>query len=109
SIGGLVVGVAHGGGVKSDSGRIYLTAQVENNQFIYDQSFLDAWSNSVNPSSSTTDPVDEDFYGIFNSSYQLSNSPRDGALPPTITVGSGSSADGSLRTPWTVRGSNGNV
>jgi hypothetical protein len=93
SLGGIVIGVQHdlnywAGFVASESetGREFLTASVTNNTFEFDSSFLSSWSSSY---------------------VADGNNPAESSTPPTMTIGSGFSAEapgpyGSPRFPWTV-------
>jgi hypothetical protein len=93
SLGGIVIGVAHGINywqsqieTPSETGRVFLTAAVTNNTFEFDSSFLSSWATAY-----VTDR----------------NNPAENSTPPTITIGSGFSAEapgqyGNPRFPWTV-------
>jgi hypothetical protein len=93
SLGGIIIGVQHGvnyweGKVTSasETGRVFFTALVTGNTFEFDSSFLSSWA--------TTYVAD-------------GNDPADDFTPPTVTIGSGYSAEapgpyGSPRFPWTV-------
>ena len=90
---GIFAGVEHGVNywgayVTSDSetGRVYSAATIIGNTFEFDTSFLSAWA--------TTYVAD-------------GNNPAQSSTPPTITIGSGFSAEapgpyGNPRFPWTV-------
>ena len=93
SLGGIVIGVQHGVNYweaqvdsTSETGRVFLTASVTSNMFEYDSSFLSSWA-----AASVAD----------------GNDPAETSTPPTVTIGSGFSAEapgpyGSPRFPWTV-------
>jgi hypothetical protein len=93
SLGGIVIGVQHAVNywearvlTASETGRVYLTAAVTGNAFVYDASFLSAWAASARA---------------------CGNNPAQNVAPPTVTVGSGFSAEapgpyGSPRFPWAV-------
>lgn len=93
SLGGIVIGVQHAVnywtatvGTASETGRVFVTATVSRNTFQYDSGFLSSWA----------------------AAYQTDgNDPAESSTPPTITIGSGFSAEapgpyGSPRFPWTV-------
>jgi hypothetical protein len=93
SLGGIIIGVQHAVnyweaqiGSTSETGRVFLTAAVTSNTFNYDSSFLTSWAAS---------------------SAAEGNNPAQNSMPPTVTIGSGFSAEppgshGSPRFPWTV-------
>jgi len=93
SLGGIIIGVQHGAnywgaqvGSASETGRVFLTATVSNNKFVHDVNFLNSWAAS---------------------SAALGNDPAQTSTSPTVTIGSGFSAEppgpyGSPRFPWTV-------
>jgi len=93
SLGGIIIGVQHGAnywgaqvGSTSETGRVFLTATVSSNTFEYDAQFLSSWA-----AASAAD----------------GNDPAQNSTPPTVTIGSGFSAEppgphGSPRFPWTV-------
>jgi hypothetical protein len=93
SLGGIVIGVAHTVNYweglitsSSETGREFLTASVTENTFEFDSSFLSSWASSY--------VADR-------------NNPAQSSTPPTVTIGSGFSAEapgpyGSPRFPWTV-------
>jgi hypothetical protein len=95
SLGGILLGVQHavnywGAQVASSSetGRVYLTASIVRNTFEWDTSFLSSWSSAY---------------------VADGNNPAQSSTPPTVTIGSGFSAEapgpyGSPRFPWTVGG-----
>lgn len=88
--GGLIVEVLHGPAIASDAGRRYLTATVAGNTFAWQSSYLAAWTPA--------------FHAIPDGNGNPANRAGDDAVPPTVTVGSGFSADGALRSPWTSAG-----
>ena len=70
----------------SETGRVFVTASVADNTFEFDSSFLNSWAISY--------AADR-------------NNPTESSVPPTVTIGSGFSAEapgpyGSPRFPWTV-------
>jgi hypothetical protein len=72
----------------SETGRVFVTAQVSGNTFEYDASFLAAWASS---------------YASYG------NNPAQTSTPPSVTIGSGWSAQapgpyGNPRFPWTREG-----
>lgn len=93
SLAGVVVGVQHGENYwavtvdsASETGRVYFTASVTQNTFEWDASFLSAWGSAY---------------------LADGNNPAQSSTPPTVTVGSGFSAEapgpyGAPRFPWTV-------
>ena len=93
SLGGMIIGVQHGinywqalVGTTSDTGRVFLSAAVLNNVFEFDASFLSSWADAY----------------VANG-----NNPAQSSTPPTITIGSGFSAEppgphGTPRFPWTL-------
>jgi hypothetical protein len=93
SLGGIIIGVQHTINYwvaqvysSSETGRVFLTATVSANSFEYHASFLTGWA-----SASAAD----------------GNDPTETTTPPTVTVGSGFSAEapgpyGSPRFPWAV-------
>jgi hypothetical protein len=93
SLGGIILGVQHGVnywaaqvGSSSETGRVYFTASVTQNTFEWDSSFLSTWSTA---------------------SVGDGNNPAQSSVPPTLTIGSGFSAEapgpyGAPRFPWTV-------
>ena len=93
SLGGIIIGVQHSidywaaeVGSASETGRVFLTAAVISNTFQYDSSFLSSWAAA---------------------SIADGNDPAQITTPPTVTIGSGFSAEapgpyGSPRFPWTV-------
>jgi hypothetical protein len=95
SLGGILIGVQHSEdywgaeiGSTSLTGRVFITANVIDNTFKFDTAFLIAWAG---------DYVAD------------GNNPAESSTPPTITIGSGFSAEapgpyGSPRFPWTVGG-----
>jgi hypothetical protein len=95
AIGTVVLEVLHGPGIGADVGRRYLTASVTGNLFAWQQPYLSAWSSA--------------FLAIPNGNGNPANLATDSAVPPTVTIGSGFSANGSARTPWTVGGAQGFV
>lgn len=90
---GIYVHTAQAKDVRSTYGRRLVTATIEENKFEYDQSFLDAW--------------DDEFEGIIegaNGSFPgyVVNTTGDDSTPPTVTIGSGSRANGKTRVPLIV-------
>jgi len=95
SVGGIVLGVQHDVnywgtqvGSSSETGRVYFTASVTQNTFAWDTNFLSSWSSAY---------------------LADGNNPAQSSTPPTVTIGSGFSAEapgpyGSPRFPWTVGG-----
>ena len=95
SLGGIVIGVQHSDdywgaqiGTTSLTGRVFVTATVTGNTFDFDSAFLSSWAINY---------------------VADGNNPSDSSTPPTITIGSGFSAEapgpyGSPRFPWTVGG-----
>jgi hypothetical protein len=93
SLGGIVIGVQHGAnywtaqvGSTSETGRVFLTSWVTGNVFEFDASFLGTWAASY---------------------VADGNDPAGNSTPPTVTIGSGWSAEapgpyGSPRFPWTL-------
>jgi len=93
SLGGIIIGVQHSVnywgaqvGSTSETGRVFLTAAASGNTFQYDSSFLSSWA-----ASSVAD----------------GNNPAQNSTPPTVTIGSGFTAEapgphGSPRFPWTA-------
>ena len=93
SLGGILIGVQHSEdywgaeiGSTSLTGRVFITASVIDNTFKFDTAFLISW---------TGDYVAD------------GNNPAESSTPPTISIGSGFSAEapgphGSPRFPWTV-------
>lgn len=93
SLGGIQIGVEHGVnywtstvGTASDTGRVYVTAAVTGNTFVWDASFLQAWQSQY---------------------AAQGNDPAQSSTPPTITIGSGWSSEApgpnaGPRFPWTV-------
>jgi hypothetical protein len=93
SLGGMIIGVQHAVnywearvGSTSETGRVVLTASVSGNLFEFDAAFLSAWAASCAADG---------------------NNPAENSTPPTVTIGSGWSAEapgpyGSPRFPWTV-------
>jgi len=93
SLGGIIIGVQHGidywtaqVGTASETGRVFLTAAVSGNTFEYDSSFLSSWAAA---------------------SIADGNDPAEITTPPTVTIGSGFSAEapgpyGGPRFPWTA-------
>src|SRR5262249_8273139 len=72
----------------SETGRVFLTASVTGNTFEWDAGFLETWASAY---------------------AALGNNPAEDSTPPTVTVGSGFSAEapgpyGTPRFPWTVGG-----
>jgi Fibronectin type III domain len=99
SLGGIVVGVNHyinsGSGLITSAslfGRVYVTATIVGNTFEWDTNFLNAWDQ------------------VPNNPYQKwGNEVGENPTPPTVTIGSGFSADApgiiaGPRYPWTVGG-----
>jgi hypothetical protein len=94
-LGGIVIGVQHYLNYwqaqvlsSSETGRVFVTAQVSGNTFEYDASFLAAWASS---------------YASYG------NNPAQTSTPPSVTIGSGWSAQapgpyGNPRFPWTREG-----
>jgi len=93
SLGGILLGVQHGVNYwaaqvtsSSETGRVFFASSVTQNTFEWTSSFLNSWS----------------------SAYQADgNNPSQSSTPPTVTIGSGFSAEapgpyGSPRFPWTV-------
>ncbi|WP_165219526.1 hypothetical protein [Aquisphaera insulae] len=87
----LIVAIQHGNLTNTSSGRVYLTATVEDNTIRWSQAWLDRWKGV--------------FQSITNDNNNLSNSPDDSWIPPSITIGSGFSAN--YRIPGTVDGPSG--
>src|SRR5262249_30617521 len=95
SLGGIMIGVEHTVNYwesrvtsASESGRVFVTASVTGNTFVFDSGFLAAWASAY---------------------AALGNNPAEDSTPPTLTIGSGWSAEppgpyGSPRFPWTVGG-----
>jgi hypothetical protein len=95
SVGGIVIGVQHSVNYwatqvlsTSETGRVLVTGSIVDNTFEFDASFLGSWATA-----STAD----------------GNNPAQSTVPPTVTIGSGFSAEaagpyGSPRFPWTVGG-----
>ena len=93
SLGGIMIGVQHGVnywatyvGTTSETGRVFLTATVDNNTFEFDSSWLSTWASAY---------------------VADGNNPAESSTPPTITIGAGFSAEspgpyGAPRFPWTV-------
>jgi hypothetical protein len=93
SLGGIIIGVQHSVnywgaqvGSTSETGRVFLTATVSGNTFRYHSSFLGSWANA---------------------SAEQGNNPDQTTVPPTVTIGSGFTAEppgpyGSPRFPWSV-------
>ncbi|MGO9466596.1 MAG: hypothetical protein ACLQVF_20840 [Isosphaeraceae bacterium] len=93
ALSGIVLGVQHavnywGTQVSSSSetGRVYFTASVTQNTFEWETSFLSSWSSAY---------------------LADGNNPAQSSTPPTVTIGSGFSAEapgpyGAPRFPWTV-------
>jgi hypothetical protein len=93
SVGGIVIGVQHAvnywvGSITSSSetGRVYLSASVTDNLFEFDPSFLSSRSAAY---------------------VADGNNPAESSTPPTVTIGSGFSAEapgpyGNPRFPWTI-------
>ena len=93
SLGGIQAAVQHSVnywasmvGSTSLDGRVYLTASITGNTFQFDASYLQQWATQYSA---------------------LGNDPAGVSTPPTITLGSGWSAEppgphGSPRFPWTV-------
>jgi hypothetical protein len=99
SQGGLYVDIDHGAGVGTSTGRLFLTATVEYNTFEWTQAWLNTWGSSY------ANGYQADFYGITNPYNNIANAPTDNSRPPSITVGSGFSAEN--RNPSTVDGPSG--
>ena len=94
SLGGIIIGVQHGvnywGSVRRlqlpRPGVCFVTATVIDNTFEFDSSFLGSWAAAY---------------------VADGNNPAENSTPPTITIGSGFSAEapgpyGAPRFPWTV-------
>jgi hypothetical protein len=93
SLGGLILGVEHGVNYwesrvtsASVTGRVFVTATVVQNTFEWDSGFLQGWASA---------------------SAAAGNNPDEDSTPPTVTIGSGWSAQapgpyGSPRFPWTL-------
>ena len=93
SLGGIMIGVQHSVnywgaqvGTTSRPGRVFMTATVTGNIFDFDSAFLSSWAVNY---------------------VADGNNPAESSTPPTITIGSGFSAEapgpyGSPRFPWTV-------
>jgi hypothetical protein len=72
----------------SETGRVFLTASVTDNTFTWNAGFLKTWAAAY---------------------AALGNNPDEDSTPPTVTIGSGFSAEppgpyGAPRFPWTVGG-----
>jgi hypothetical protein len=93
SLGGITIGVQHAVSyweshviTPSETGRVFLTASVTDNTFEFDSSFLGSWARAY---------------------VADGNNPAENSTPPTVTIGSGFSAEapgpyGNPRFPWTI-------
>lgn len=83
---GVVVYSAYAEDIRNTSGRRLVTANIFNNKFDYEQSWLTAW--------------DSTFDGNMDS-YILTNKSTDDSTPPTVTVGFGTDfgTNGKVRRP----------
>lgn len=95
AIGSMIAEVLHGPGIGADAGRRYLTAAITGNTIAWQAPYLTSWRSA--------------FLAITNGNGNPSNLATDAALPPTVTVGAGFSADGGARMPWTSSDSRGFV